>query len=260
LLLIDHRVSERSFHHDLLIGWCVVAVATVPYLFFWSAPYGRHAREGWGPRIHRTVGWVVMESPSAIGFVVLYAIAPRRPGLVALVFLGLWELHYVNRAFIFPFRMRGGQKQMPLAVAASAVAFNCGNVYLNARWLSALGPEYPTSWLADPRFLVGAALFAAGFAINYHADAVLRGLRRDAGAGYQIPRGGLYRFISCPNYFGELIEWSGWALLTWSFAGATFALWTAANLVPRAITHHKWYRAQFPDYPPERKAILPLLW
>lgn len=75
-----------------------------------------------------------------------------------------------------------------------------------------------------------------------------------------IPSGGLYRFVSCPNYLGEIIEWSGWALATWSLGGLSFAVWTAANLLPRAISHHKWYRSRFPDYPPKRLAILPFIW
>ena len=70
----------------------------------------------------------------------------------------------------------------------------------------------------------------------------------------------MYRWISCPNYFGEIIEWIGWAIATWSLAGLAFALWTAANLVPRAYSHHQWYRESFTDYPPERKALVPRLW
>jgi hypothetical protein len=56
---------------------------------------------------------------------------------------------------------------------------------------------------------------------------------------------------------GEIIEWCGWALATWTFAGAAFAFFTIANLLPRALSHHRWYREKFPDYPRERKAIIP---
>jgi protein-S-isoprenylcysteine O-methyltransferase Ste14 len=69
----------------------------------------------------------------------------------------------------------------------------------------------------------------------------------------------MFEMISCANYFGEIVEWLGWAVLTWSLAGLTFALWTAANLVPRARAHHEWYRMHFPDYPDRRKAIIPYL-
>jgi protein-S-isoprenylcysteine O-methyltransferase Ste14 len=70
----------------------------------------------------------------------------------------------------------------------------------------------------------------------------------------------MYRWISCPNYFGEIVEWIGWAIATWSLAGLAFALWTAANLAPRARSHHQWYRESFADYPQERKALVPRLW
>jgi hypothetical protein len=56
-----------------------------------------------------------------------------------------------------------------------------------------------------------------------------------------------------------MLEWSGFALLTWSPAALAFAVYTASNLAPRAIAHHKWYRETFPEYPRERRALLPFL-
>jgi protein-S-isoprenylcysteine O-methyltransferase Ste14 len=82
---------------------------------------------------------------------------------------------------------------------------------------------------------------------------------RNAGEGYQIPHGLGYRWVSCPNYLGEIIQWIGWAVATWSLAGWIFAIWTMANLVPRAIAHHRWYRATFAGYPPGRRALIPYL-
>jgi steroid 5-alpha reductase family enzyme len=131
---------------------------------------------------------------------------------------------------------------------------------LNGRWVTHFAPTYGASWLADPRFLVGAALFLAGFVINIQSDTILMNLRKPGETGYKVPQGGLYRWLSCPNYFGELVEWTGWAIATWSLPGLAFAIWTAANLVPRARTNHQWYREKFPDYPRERRAVLPLLY
>ena len=45
--------------------------------------------------------------------------------------------------------------------------------------------------------------------------------------------------------------------MTWSLAGLAFALFTACNLAPRAIANHRWYRQQFPDYPPRRRILVP---
>jgi 3-oxo-5-alpha-steroid 4-dehydrogenase 1 len=114
-------------------------------------------------------------------------------------------------------------------------------------------------WAVDAAMIAGCVLFFTGFAIHVYADMQLQQLRKMHGPEYHAPQGGMYRLISCPNYFGEVIEWIGWAMLTWSPAGLVFALWTAANLIPRAVASHKWYRNCFADYPRDRKAILPFI-
>jgi protein-S-isoprenylcysteine O-methyltransferase Ste14 len=106
----------------------------------------------------------------------------------------------------------------------------------------------------------GVALFGLGQWINHQSDAILLALRAPGETGYKIPTGGLYRWVSCPNYLGELIIWTGWAVATWSSAGLSFAVYTFANLAPRAAANHRWYREQFPDYPPERRALIPFIW
>ena len=152
-------------------------------------------------------------------------------------------------------------RPMPALVPFMGAVFNLCNAYLNGRYLFDLSrSRYNAAWLTSPQFMIGAVLFVAGFVINRHADNTLHGLRTKGELGYKIPYGGLYRYISCPNYFGEILEWAGWAIATWSLAGAAFAIWTFANLAPRARAHHKWYHENFSDYPSGRKALLPGLW
>jgi protein-S-isoprenylcysteine O-methyltransferase Ste14 len=246
------------------IYWGFVSFAALAFvsLQFTSAPYGRHLRDGWGPKINATLGWVLMEAPSPLVFLGCWLTGEpsRRFSATGLVFLVLWQTHYIYRSFIFPFRRRGGEREMPLSIALMSIVFNLANAYLNARWIYTLGPERPAAWLADPRFLAGLAMFAVGYGINHQSDRILFALRKPGGARYSIPYGGCFRFVSCPNYFGELVEWAGWALCTFSPAGLAFMLASAANLVPRAKAHHRWYREKFADYPPERKAIFPFLY
>jgi steroid 5-alpha reductase family enzyme len=180
---------------------------------------------------------------------------PKSP--VNYFFFILWMVHYIHRDLIFPLRLHGRGKRMPVVIGAFAFMFQLVNCYLNGAHLGRLGRTYDLTWLADPRFLVGIALFFAGMAVNLRADNVLLALRGPGESGYGIPYGGLYRWISCPNYLGEIIQWAGWAVATWSVAGLSFALWTVANLLPRALSHHRWYREKFAEYPGERRAILP---
>ena len=96
--------------------------------------------------------------------------------------------------------------------------------------------------------------------INIRSDNILFNLRKQKGPGYHLPEGFLFNKVSSPNYLGEFIEWLGWAIMTWNLAGLMFFIWTVANLLPRAISNHKWYKENFDSYPDDRKAIIPNLY
>jgi 3-oxo-5-alpha-steroid 4-dehydrogenase 1 len=249
-------VTEPALHTAVVYGVLALAVPTFAFLTWKTAPYGRHDRAGWGPTVPSRAGWIIMEHPAVLVFVAVFALGRYRAELVPLVLLALWQLHYVHRTFVFPFRMRASGKRMPLVLALTGTLFNAANAYINARWISELA-AYTTDWLTDPRFVAGVAVFAVGLVMNLHADTVLLRLRAPGESGYKIPQGGMYRWVTSPNYLGELLEWFGWALMTWSLAGLAFALYTAANLVPRAISNHAWYRERFAEYPPARRALIP---
>ena len=244
----------------ILIVFSAVGLGTFVLLFFVPAPYGRHARKGWGPGIHPTLAWILMESPAPLLFLWFFLSTDRSLTTPLIAFLVIWELHYVHRTFIYPFMIKNG-RAVPLSIFVMSLAFNGINAFLQGTWLYRLAPEsiYTAAWLTDPRFIIGIIIFIAGYVINKHSDIILRNLRKD-GNGYRIPHGGMYRFVSTPNYMGEIMEWIGFAVATWSPAAAVFAFWTIANLAPRAWSHHKWYRNYFDNYPEERKALVPFIW
>lgn len=248
-----------AFFEWSLYALLAVAIVTACALFFINAPYGRHLRGGWGPTVPSTLGWILMETPAVVTIGFFFFLSDRVLQPVPIVFVCLWQIHYLYRTYVYPFRRKGGSKPMPLSVVLMAVFFNVWNGYLNGYWLFHLGPLRTVEWFADPRFVLGSGLFIIGMVINHQSDGILFRLRGGGQTGYKIPHGGLYRFVSMPNYLGELIEWIGWAIATWSLAGAAFAVFTAANLAPRALANHQWYRSEFPDYPPQRKAIIPFV-
>lgn len=253
-------MSDSTFYNVVLL--LVFAFAPVTY---WSltrvtAPYGRHNKGGMGPEMDTKLAWIVMESPSTLAYAYFYVTGANPWNAGGLVLFLLWQAHYVQRTFIYPLKMKTSpDRKTPVMIVAQAILFNMANSYLNARWIAGMEREYGASWLLDPRFVLGAALFVGGYWINRRADAILRDLRRPGETGYKIPRGFLYDRISCPNYFGEILEWTGWAIASWSLAGLSFAVFTAANLVPRAFANHKWYKEKFPEYPAERKAVIPFV-
>ena len=243
---------------DLFVwSWIAMAVGTLVLLFFVSAPYGRHIRKGWGPTLDHRIGWFLMECTSLFIFSYFFFEGALEKNWISYFFASLWILHYVNRALIYPLRQKGKRKEMPVAIALFGFLFNCVNGYFNGHFLGTIA-HYDLIWVQSPWFVGGVVLFFFGVAINLWADEKLFALKRQ-NKDYQNPRGGLYEFISCPNYLGEIVEWLGFALMTLSLPALSFFIWTVANLAPRALAHNKWYREQFGDEPKGRKALFPFI-
>ena len=239
--------------------WIAFGIVLLPVLLSITAPYGRHARKGWGPMIPNRLGWIIMELPALFMFIVFFLTGPNPVNIISLIFFILYTIHYSNRVFIYPLRTRTSKKLMPLLIVVFAIFFNLINGFINGYYFGTVSGGYAIEWLYDLRFILGGLLFLTGMAINIKSDNVLLALRGSSRNGYAIPTGGLFKYISCPNFFGEILEWTGFAIMTWSPAAFAFAVWTMVNLVPRAIDHHRWYRDKFPDYPVKRKAVIPFL-
>lgn len=230
----------------------VSALVVFPTLFFVTAPYGRHFRSGWGPSIPARAAWVLMESPSVFLFAWMWFHNADFGKPLVTTLGALWLAHYVQRTFVFPALMRGEGKRKPLLTAALALLFNVLNASGNGAGLF----ERPF----DLAFAAGASVFVIGFAMNLHADHVLRTLRAPGESGYMIPEGGMFRFVSSPNYLGEILEWLGFAIAAQSLASWAFCAFTFANLAPRAVSNHRWYLGKFESYPSERRALVPFVW
>lgn len=243
----------------IAIGWIGIGAITFFYLLRQTAPYGRHTSEKWGPLIDNKLGWFLMEFFVLVVLFVFLMTGNFTLNWVSGTIIGFFVFHYVNRSMIFPLRIKTKGKKMPLVIMLSAMGFNMMNGFLLGYYFAHFS-HYTLSWLYDPRFILGSIIFIIGMVINWHSDGILINLRKPGELGYKIPQGGLFNFISCPNLLGELIEWTGFAILSWSLPGLAFFVWTFANLVPRAISHHKWYKQKFPDYPSKRKAIFPYVW
>ena len=241
--------------------WLAIAIAVHITMFFITAPFGRHTKTSWGPMIDNKLGWFIMELPSfgIMGYFLFFG-TYSFDSYVWILF-ALWMFHYANRTFIYPLRIKATDKKMPITIVGNAILFNFMNAGLNGYFLSELASPtaYDSNWLTSPHFITGAILFVVGMYINWKSDHLLINLRKPGETGYKIPKGFLFNYVSSPNLFGELIEWSGFALMAWNLPALTFMVWTFANLVPRAKNHHDWYKNKFEEYPKERKAVFPYI-
>jgi 3-oxo-5-alpha-steroid 4-dehydrogenase 1 len=250
------------WHDNAMSTFLWIQFALCPLVFFWlmyvTAPYGRHFKPGWGLTLPNRAAWFVMEIPAVlvITYLVLGSEDGRTPS--ALVPLSLWLFHYLYRTFIFPFLMRPSHNTFPISLVFFALFFNILNGLNNGTAL--LDSAQNDTPFITVHFIAGVLIFVAGFLMHSFSDSIIRQLRRPGESGYGIPYKGLFRWTSNPNYLGEMIQWTGWAILCWSFAGAAFALFTVCNLLPRAIANHRWYLEKFPHYPSNRKILVPGLY
>ena len=240
-------VSMHTFQLFLIV-MALIAVVVFISLFFVDAGYGKFYQPKWGPSVSNRLGWILMEAPVFIAMLLLWWFSDRKSDPVRLIFLLLFELHYFHRSFIFPLQIRGSSR-MPLSIILMGAVFNTLNAFMQGGWIFYLSPEkyYPANWLTSLPFLLGTAVFFAGMAVNIQSDSIIRHLRKPGDTAHYLPKGGMFRYVTSANYFGEFVEWLGFAILTWSWAGAVFALWTFANLAPRAARIYDMYSREFPD-------------
>ena len=236
--------------------WIAIALAIFFLLLKIAAPYGRHTSAKWGPQVDNHYGWFFMELPALTIMLYVLVITLSSHNFLVTVMIGLYCMHYFNRTFIFPFRLHTRGKKMPLVIMVSGIFFNLANTFLMGYYFIHFA-AYQISWLYDARFIIGVIVFFCGVWINWKSDNILIHLRKPGETGYKMPTQWFFKYVSCPNMLGELIEWAGFAILCWNMPAVAFFIWTAANLIPRALAHHKWYYSKFADYPKEIKAIIP---
>ena len=248
----------QTIYDSIVMPWIIFGFITFCILFFITAPYGRHNKK-MGPMMSGKWGWIIQEVVSPAVFAYFFLIGDSIKSPEMWVFFTLWVAHYFNRSVIYPFRQKNA-KDTAVLVVLSAILFNTVNGFVNGYYLGSkeLVNNNYVDYFCSPNFIFGIIVFLIGVIINVKSDEILFNLRKE-NDGYKIPQNFLYKYISCPNYFGEIIEWAGFAIMVWNLPALSFLLWTMFNLIPRAVAHHKWYHSKFSDYPKERKAVIPFI-
>jgi len=239
--------------NEVAIYWIITGLIILPINLYYKAPYGRHSSKKWGILIDNKTGWILMELPALIVCPLTFLLLEDEINQ-NLFFIMLWIIHYFNRTIIFPLKIKTKGKKMPLLIACSAFSFNLVNGLLNGYFLTIIDFKN----LSTTLFILGLVFFSLGFFINISSDNLLIKLREKK-QGYSIPKSRLFNRISCPNFFGEIIEWFGFAIMTFNLGSLSFFIWTCCNLIPRGIAHHRWYNEKFENYPKNRKAIIPYI-
>ncbi|KAJ1372775.1 hypothetical protein KIN20_035023 [Parelaphostrongylus tenuis] len=237
------------------LSWLMMLIAAVSFVHLMSGSrvmYGRYSVRS-ALMIPPRLSWFTQELPSFA--IPLYYVFGCRSAAGILI-LTTFVLHYFNRTFVYSLQLKSGNGT-PWYIWLAAVVFCIGNGYLQGSYH---GQYYwPANFFSHISTYIGLLIFASGMFINITSDRILHSLRRPGETGYKIPQGGLFEYVSGANFFGEIVEWIGYAIMSQSLPAFAFALLTACNLGPRAIHHHQWYHNKFPNYPKNRKALIPFV-
>uniref|UniRef100_A0AAY5KH42 3-oxo-5-alpha-steroid 4-dehydrogenase C-terminal domain-containing protein n=1 Tax=Esox lucius TaxID=8010 RepID=A0AAY5KH42_ESOLU len=205
-----------------------------------QAPYGRYLGVFYSTTMPRTVparlAWFIQELPSLLVPVLMTTMTTshRESNIGTLLLLGTFCLHYFQRTCVYSVMTRG--RPLPLRVMVQGGMFCILNGFAQSHYLLHCAC-YNSTWTSDC-----STLFLLGMAINIHSDYLLRNLRKQGEVVYKIPKGGLFEYVSGANYFGEIVEWLGYAIATWSMTGFSFAFCTLCFIGPRALHHHRYVR------------------
>ena len=187
--------------HQILIGFSAVGLLVFIALFFVKAGYGMFRTAQWGFSIPNKIGWLLMEAPVFFVMLILWLQSDRSVLSVPFLFFLLFELHYFQRSFVFPFLMKG-KSRMPVAIMLMGVVFNLLNGYIQGEWLFFLAPEdlYSSAYLCRINCWIGILVFFLGMGINWHSDYVIRHLRQPGDTRHYLPEKGLYHWVTSGNY------------------------------------------------------------
>ena len=239
----------------------VLALITIIASRMGQGGYGRHLQSTRGT-MPAKAAWLLFECPQLFAFALTYWLLADSRSPVSWLLFAIWQTHYLYRGLIYPLRRRDAGQRFPLANVAMGFVFNALNGFTNAYAVSHTPHLQSLTWLQQPVFMLGVVVAMVGWLTNFQADNILLRLRQgteSVQARYRIPYGGAFRWVSSANYFGEIVWWLGWALMSCTAAGWVFWIFTLSNLVPRALDNHRWYLQKFKDYPKNRKAVFPFV-
>ena len=245
--------------------WVMSFLAIVVFicLYFITAGYGQFRTKRWGYSIDNRVAWFLMEAPVFFVMLGIWWHAGFPFHLPELILLGLFLVHYFQRSFVFPCLMKG-HSRMPLSIMMIGIIFNVINGIMQGGglfWFPIPAYTQGASYLLRWNAIVGIIVFLFGMIVNWHSDYVIRHLRQPGDTRHYLPKAGFYRYVTSANYFGELVEWIGFAIAAANPAAWVFALWTGANLIPRAHAIHRKYHEEFGDEAVgTRRRIIPLVY
>lgn len=172
--------------------------------------------------------------------------------MIALV---LFTLHFVKREFETLFVHKFSSGYMPIFNLFKNSSYYWGYAFFVAYFV--LHPQFTSPCMTQ--VYIGAAAMVVFELMNLYCHVYLSGLRPAGSTERKIPRGFLFELVSCPNYLVEILSWVAFTVMTNSLPSLLFTLSGAGQMLIWALGKHRRYKKEFPEYPKNRKALIPFI-
>ncbi len=240
-------LANACFAVQLLVGAILVIGEAAERL---RLPYGKF-RTGAG--VNSRAGLALAYAIPAFLYVALWVEGGAPQTAYHLVLFGTFLFHFVRRILEVSF-VNSYSRPTPLralvtvALLYSGAAASCAFFQVRT-----LGQPVP-----GLLFILGALVFAVGEVLNVYHHWLLARLRPPGVRAYAPPRGGLFGWVASPHYFGEILSFVGYAMMSNLLPVWGNALVVAAYLSSRANSTLNWYRRQMPrQIPSDWRRLIP---
>ncbi|KAG2216462.1 hypothetical protein INT45_006533 [Circinella minor] len=192
-------------------------------------------------KISSRFGMLLIYSPSSLlSFLAILSLPTRQhSNWIALMFL----FHYMKRLYEIGFVHKYS--------GSTAVRDTCliSTAYIGLTVIFIyLATQVPFSMIDKGQIRFGTLLFFMGEIINFYHHYILSNLRKsNHDSGYKIPKGGLFKFVWCPHYLGEIITLCGLSIVTQNMLTFPFLISCIIYLSLRALNTKSWYENRFPE-------------
>jgi len=172
-------------------------------------------------------------------------------------------LHYAKRLLETLFVHRFSHATMPILNLFKNCSYYWGFAFIMGYYIN--HPLYTPAYFGKAQIYFGVAGFLLSELGNFSIHIALRNLRPAGSKERKIPMPTsnpftqLFNFVSCPNYSYEAYAWAFFTILTQCLPAGLFAAAGFGQMALWALGKHKLYKKEFPNYPRNRKAIIPFL-
>lgn len=209
--------------------------------------------------INAQFGWSICYGAPLVVYAVLWYLSGMPQSIFQLVSLATYLGHFIKRIMEALFLHKYSKKMLLLPVIEISMFYCLGaviqhywcNIYTHGLFADKLSSNYMA-------IMVGILVYVIGESLNFYHHSILANLRpAGTSTGYAIPHAGLFHYVVCPHYLGELIAWYGMAL-----AGQHLGMYLAwlvmvCYLCGRSHQTHLWYQKKIENFPKDRRNIFP---